>query len=237
MQVMKIDEVMKLLNESVLLRKANESKTEEYAERMKAGVVFPPIVIGTWPKSDKYGNTGIIDGIHRLGASVLAGVKDISVEHKSFKELHEALAYMYTANMSHGLPPTEGQRNSRIKLLKSIDPKATLDTLAEVFKLGRSSIDRILKDQQGEGPSGRKAGANARKEEKKPEAYTPKAFFAVLDKIEFTLSRVRPTAEIVAYASPEVERNGQSESEVDQDKVDSLQSVMKLLSVVLKAFA
>ena len=229
-QTMKLDAAMKLLNEAVLLRKANPAKTEEYAERMKAGVVFPPIVFGTWPKSDKYGETGWIDGIHRLGASALCGVKDIAYEIKKFDELTTALAYMYTVNMSHGLPPTEGQRNSRIKLLKQIDPKATLDSLAELFKLGRSSIDRILKDQQSEGASGRKKGEAFRKEDKKPEALKPKPFFASLEKINYTLARVRPTGEIIAYCMPETDKG----VELDKDKLATIKDTMKWLSAVLK---
>lgn len=237
MQLMKIDTATKLVNESILLRKANDNKIEEYAERMKAGVVFPPIIVGTWPKSEKYGEGGIVDGIHRVAAADKAGMKEIGVEQKKFNDLQEALTYMYTANMSHGLPPTEGQRNTRIKLLKQLDPKATVDTLAATFKLGRSSIDRILRDEQGEGRSGRKTGAQKRKEEKKPEPLKPKSFFTALDRIIFTLSRVRPTADIVAFASPEEEVNGKSQTVVDEGKREQIQDTLKLLNAILKELA
>lgn len=230
---MKVDLILTLLNEHVLLRKANEAKTEEYAERMKAGVTFPPIIVGTWPGSDKYGSTGIVDGIHRVGAAVLAGLKEMDVERKSFDSLPQAMAFMYTVNMSHGLPPTEGQRNARIKLLKQLDPKATLDTLADQFKLGRSSIDRILKDQQGEGPSGRKKGANERKDTKKPEPLKPKPFFVSLERVVFTLSRVRPTADIAAYMTPE----GDKGPIVDKEKMAVLKESINLLKALYDELA
>ena len=58
----------------------------------------------------------------------------------------------------------------------------------------------------------------------------PKQFFTALEKIDFTLSRVRPTADIIAFVSPESEAGPQ----VDEDKVAEIKNVVKLLSAVLK---
>lgn len=228
MNRLRLEELAKAVNESISLRKPNKDTITAYAEKMDAGVEFPPIVIGRWPKSDKYGESGIVDGLHRLAAATQAKLKDFPVEFIQYESLDKALADMYTRNMQHGLPPTEGQRNARIKLLKQINPNETIDTLGKQFGLNRSSIDRILKGKQGEGKSGRKGGANASAAHKTLEPLKPKQFFALLDRLEFTLNRVRPVADIVAYCSPESEDG----VKIDQDKKKKLASVVKLLSGV-----
>ena len=230
MQMHLITDIMKHVNEAISLRKPNKLTVEKYAELMEGGTKFPPIVIGQWPHSDKYGMGGIVDGLHRLAAAAIAKVKEMPVEFVKYETLDQALADMYTRNMQHGLPPTEGQRNARIKLLKQINPQETIDTLAKKFGLGRSSVDRILKDKQGEGKSGRKGGAIASAAHKTLEPLKPKQFFALLDRIDMTLNRVKATADIIAYASPEIEGKG---AVVDKDKRKRLESLVKLLNGVL----
>ncbi len=231
---MLVASLVKEINEAISLRKPHKDTIKSYAEKMEAGVEFPPIVIGQWPKSDKYGESGIVDGLHRLAAASEAKLKDHAVEIVKYESLDQALADMYVRNMQHGLPPTEGQRNARIKLLKQISPNETIDTLGRKFGLNRSSIDRILKGKQGEGKSGRKGGANASASHKTLEPLKPKPFFALLDRVEFTLARVRPTADIIAYCSPEVEDKG---PDVDKEKVKKLQTVVKYLNGILSELA
>jgi hypothetical protein len=228
MSMLSLEALKKLGNEEILLRKIDTKKAEEYAEKMRAGVVFPSVKIGRWPKSEKYGETGIVDGLHRIYAANATGLKEIEAETIEFKSLPEALSYMYTANMAHGLPPTEGQRNARIVLLKKMDPTLTLDKIGQVFKLTKSSIDRILKGQQGEGQGGRKAGAIKSEAHKTLEPLKPKAFFAMLDKIVYTCERKRAVAEIVAFASPE----GEEGVEIDQEKVALLGEVETYLKAI-----
>ena len=229
MTKMSIEQLTKLVNEAISLRKPHKDTIANYAEKMESGVQFPSIVVGQWPKSDKYGDSGIIDGLHRLAAATVAKLKEFPVEHVQFETLEQALADMYVRNMQHGLPPTEGQRNARIKLLKQINPNETIDTLAKKFALNRSSIDRILKGKQGEGKSGRKGGANASAAHKTLDALKPKPFFAMLDRLEFTLNRVRPTADIIAYCTPETDNGVQ----VDKEKKKKLDAVIKLLQGVV----
>lgn len=230
---MKIPELLKLLNEDIVLRPVNDNKVEEYAERMEAGVEFPSVKIGQWPKSDKYGDTGIVDGIHRVFAAKKAGKADLKSESIVFKSIQEALSYMYTANMAHGLPPTEGQRNARMVLLKKIDPTLTLEKMAEQFKIGKSSVDRILKGTQGEGKSGPKSGAKKSVAHKSLEPLKAKVFLSLLEKINYTLERVRPTAEIVAYVTPE----GTDGVVLNTEHRDTIRATEKFLGILLKAIA
>lgn len=229
MQTQLIADIANQVNEAISLRKPNKDTIKTYTELMLGGTKFPPIVIGQWPKSDKYGESGVIDGLHRLAAATHAKLKEFPVEVVQYESLDQALADMYVRNMQHGLPPTEGQRNARIKLLKQINPTETIDTLGKKFGLNRSSIDRILKGKQGEGKSGRKGGANASAAHKTLEPLKPKSFFAMVDRLEFTLNRVRPTADIIAYCSPETE-DGVS---IDKDKKKKLEAIVKLLQGVI----
>lgn len=228
---MKLSELVKHINEAVSLRNPNKEKIAEYAEHMKAGKAFPPIVIGHWPNSEKYGESGIVDGMHRLSAAQEAGLTEFSTETKKFPTLESALAYMYTANMSHGLPVTEGQRNKRIILLKQIDAKLTLEQLAKEFGLHPSSIDRILKGQQGEGKSGPK-GANKRKEESAPKKASQ--LFKTIEGLNKEFIRKRPNqlVELGAYLSPATEEN--PEGETDQDKLQELVILHDTLKSLIK---
>jgi hypothetical protein len=225
-----VERVLKFVNDAIALRKPDEKTAQAYAEKMEQGIKFPPIILGQWPKSEKYGESGIIDGMHRLNAAILAKLKDIDVQIVKYESLEQALADMYTRNMQHGLPPSEGQRNKRIKLLKQINPQETVDTLAKAFALNRSSIARILKDQQGEGKSGRKGGATANAAHKSLSALLPKQFFASLERFDYTLNKVRATADIIAYVTPQ----GENGPILDKDKKKKLDSVIKQLLTVQK---
>lgn len=222
--------IAKFINEEISLRPMNAGKVAEYAERLKLGVTFPPIMVGSWPKSDKYGESGVVDGLHRLMAAKEAGLKSFEVTEMKFNSLQEALTYMYQANMAHGLTPTEGQRNARIKLIRKIEPDAGIEKLAKEFKLSTSSIDRIIKDQQGEGKSGPKTGTKKNAAHKNLEPLKPKAVLSACERIVYTLTRVRPAADLVAFCQPE----GEEGLELDQDKFDLLVETVKLLQGIVK---
>ena len=97
---MSLKEIEPWINEKIALRKPNPNKIVEYAERMTEGAKFPPIKLGTWPMNAKYGERGVVDGLHRLASASQAKVATLDVEHNLFKSLEEALLYMYTANMA-----------------------------------------------------------------------------------------------------------------------------------------
>lgn len=198
---MKVSDLAEHINEKISLRKPNESKIDEYAERMLAGVTFPPVIFGKWPKNEKYGDSGIVDGLHRLAAAIKAKLDSLPSETKVFDSLEQALAFMYTANMEHGLPVTEGQRNARIKLLRQISPEMTLDKIAKQFGIHPSSVDRIIKGKQGEGKSGPK-GANVSKAHKDQKPMKGKAFLSTLERIGGTLKKASDIAAILEYLNP-----------------------------------
>lgn len=221
-------ELQSLVNDSIALRRPNLDKVAEYAERMRAGVTFPAVVIGTWPKTEKYGETGIVDGLHRVLAAVDSGTPLMS-ETKVFKSLSEALAYGYEANMRHGFPVTEGQRNKRIVLMRQLDPKMNIDMLAKVFGIGRSSIDRILKGEQGEGKSGPKTGTTKSDAHKTKDPMKPSAIYKTIVKLNNEFIRKRPSqgTELAGYLSPISE--GHEEGELDKERLAEVEALIEHL--------
>jgi Mor family transcriptional regulator len=195
--------------------------------------VFPPVVIGTWPKSEKYGEKGILDGLHRVSAAVVAGLEGLEAIEKNFKTLQEAMLFAYEANMAHGIPVGESARNRRIKLLKQLDAKLTLEELGKQFQLGKSTIDRILKGEHTSEKPGRKTGANGSKGQKSQEAMSPRAFFNMLEKIDFTFQRKRATADIVTAFSPATKDN--PDGEPDKEKYDLLATCFNHFKELSKA--
>ena len=73
--------------------KINERTVEEYAEDMKEGTVFPPIVVF----KDSSGNHWLSDGFHRLLAAAMAERNEISVEVRE-GSLRNAILYSCGAN-------------------------------------------------------------------------------------------------------------------------------------------
>ena len=230
---MLLSELEKHVNESIKLRSPNKGKTEEYAERMEAGVTFPPIVIGHWPKSEKYGESGIVDGIHRLIAATLAKRTEFPTETKKFQSLEEALVYAYTANMAHGLPVTESQRNSRIQLLRKIDPKLTLEKIGKQFGLGKSSVDRIIKGDQGEGKPGPK-GASKSTGQKTAEPKKASGLYKLMTTLNEEFQRKRPNqlVEMRAYLTPSTKEH--PDGEVDKERCATIAELTHYLTILLK---
>ena len=75
--------------------KWNTSTIERYAEALRAGAEFPPIVIDA--------DTGLLlDGKHRLEAHRKAGVEEIAAERRTVPEGMSAKYYAATLSASHG---------------------------------------------------------------------------------------------------------------------------------------
>lgn len=231
---MKLKDLEPYLNEAIKLRSPNTEKAQAYGESMLAGANFPAIKVGHWPKTEKYGECGIVDGVHRFLGATYAKLSDFPVETIKFHTLTEALTYMVTANQEHGIPLTDGQRNKRIVLLKQMDPKLTLEKIGKLFTLHPSSVDRILKGTQGEGKSGVKSGTHTNKAHKNQDPKKANSIFKSITMLNEEFARKRPNqiAELGSYCSPIVE--GHPDGLVDQEKVNQLKILVMHLNVIVK---
>lgn len=227
---MSVEELQKIINPEIALRGVNEARVADYAEKMSQGVKFPPVVIGRFPRSEKYGSEGIIDGVHRLTAAQAAGLKNFPYEEVQYSSLQDMLSDMYIRNMAHGMPVTEGQRNSRIKLLRT--QGMTLEAIGNKFGLAKQSIDRIVRGQQGEGKSGPK-GASKSKAHATNEGLKPKAFFGALEKINRTFELKRATAAVVEHMIVVSEQK--PDGEPDDDMLSAINLTIENLTNLKKA--
>jgi len=91
--------------------KNDEGVVEEYAEAMKSGAKFPPIVAF---EDDTL--ILVADGFHRYAAAVRAGVKKIEVEVRSGGR-REALLYAAMANVAHGLRHSNADKRRAVQRL------------------------------------------------------------------------------------------------------------------------
>lgn len=90
----------------------NQFTIDEYAEKMVAGAIFPPVVV-FFDGSEYW----LADGFHRINAAIQAGIDHINVDIKD-GDKRDAILYAVGANSSHGLRRTnEDKRNAVLLLL------------------------------------------------------------------------------------------------------------------------
>jgi hypothetical protein len=96
----------------------NNKTAREYAEAMRIGTVFPPVVVFT----DSKGVHWLADGFHRTEAAELAGLTEIAAERR-LGSRKDALIFAASANISHGLRRTTADKRRAIELVLVACPK------------------------------------------------------------------------------------------------------------------
>lgn len=100
----------------------NQSIVSEYAEALKAGAVFPPVVVfkdgvSMW----------LADGFHRFHAHLTAGLSEIECDVRIGTQ-RQAILFSLSANASHGLRRTnEDKRKAVMTLLNDSEWSAWSD--------------------------------------------------------------------------------------------------------------
>ena len=111
-----IDLEIKLIRidgDTQIREKISERTVEEYAEDMRNGANFPPIVVFL----DSEGEYWLSDGFHRVLAAATVDRAQILAEVRQ-GSLRDAILYACSANATHGLRRTnKDKRNSVLKLL------------------------------------------------------------------------------------------------------------------------
>ena len=94
----------------------NQEVVAEYAEAMKQGATFPPVVV--FFDGSKY---WLADGFHRIAAKQANGVLEVLTERK-FGSRREAILFAAGANATHGLRRSNADKRQVVeRLLK--DPE------------------------------------------------------------------------------------------------------------------
>ena len=122
----------------------NDETIEEYAEAMRKGVKFPPVVVFT----DDGAFYGLADGFHRYHAAKQTANKwSLQAEIKDGGK-REAILYAVGANASHGLRPSrEDKRNSVLKLLNDKEWSQWSDReIARQCRVSQPLVSRLRAD-------------------------------------------------------------------------------------------
>ena len=96
----------------------NQVTAAEYAEAMKSGAVFPPVVVFV----DAKGAHWLADGFHRCAAAELAGLAEIAADVRQGSR-KDALLHAASANASHGLRRTNADKRRAVALVLGNFPK------------------------------------------------------------------------------------------------------------------
>lgn len=91
--------------------KLYEEVVADYAEDMKQGAEFPPVII--YYDGKEY---WLADGFHRVRAKEAIGAKEVSAEVKT-GELRDAVLYSVGANAAHGLRRTNADKRRAVNRL------------------------------------------------------------------------------------------------------------------------
>lgn len=213
-------------NPKMLLRPINRGLVEQYAQALRDGAEFPPIVVGNCPTEDGGRTQFMVDGNHIYRACALAE-KAHKVEFLDYPNVASALADQLRRNMRHGLHLSTGQRNQRIKDLVEKYNWSTRQ-IGEAIGLSNASVSRIyreIQDTGGTGRPGRQAGAAPQG----PKPLAPRQFITAVENLHRTLSDPGTRAQtLAAIYSP-----GRPQEEI-QRIVGNLQSLIDELSMLVQ---
>ncbi len=95
--------------------KLNQDVVDEYAQAMKRGDKFPPLIV----YEDSDCNRVLADGYHRAAAAIQADLKSFSVEIRKGSQW-DALLYSFKANGTHGLRLSNADKWKAVTMVLSL---------------------------------------------------------------------------------------------------------------------
>lgn len=157
---LRVDEIEATSATQVRVR-INDELVSEYAEDMKNGAIFPPLVCFAEQGSSRY---ILADGFHRLAAAVRAELKEIPVKlHEG--SLGDALDHALGANATNGARRSSADKRHAVQLALK-DPrhqKLTLREVAELCVVSKSLVHDI-KQEANQKAQAKKAGTTGKEE-------------------------------------------------------------------------
>ena len=107
-----------------------------YAEEMKAGAIFPPILVGEYQ-----GKFIVVDGYHRVGATKELGVEFIKGKLKKYDELSVLVEDSVKANNHHGIRYTPQDKAHIARLLEEYGLEK--DTISDLVRVPIDKLERF----------------------------------------------------------------------------------------------
>ena len=178
-------------NTAYLLRPINTRVVEEYAQAMKDGAEFPPIILGTTPDEDGEPIKLIVDGNHIYRACQVAEMSH-KCEYISYPTLADALADQLKRNSYHGVRLTRMQRDKRIKQLIE-EFNWSVRQVAHACGVSSATVSRVNRDMQGAEAKRRPA-----RQATGPRVLQPRAFINTIENLFVTLEDQTARAQTLA---------------------------------------
>lgn len=173
-----------------LLRHTDTDRVLMYAEAMRRGDVFPDIHLGEYV--DDHGIQYIvIDGVHRLKAYALAGMKRVPVTFERYRDEAHAYADQLSRNMRHGLHLHDIERDRRIKLMAN-KYGWTLRQIGKEVGLHFTGVGRIIRGLSEGSKTGPKLGRMH-----KMVAADPVKFIRIIKTCDLTLHDEQSKSELL----------------------------------------
>jgi len=113
----------------------NKRTVSEYAEAMKAGATFPPVVV----YRDSKGVLWLADGFHRVAAAELAGLTELPTDVREGGR-KEALLFAAKSNGEHGLRRTNADKRRAVLLLLAAFPKLSDRKIGEACGVDNKTV-------------------------------------------------------------------------------------------------
>ena len=135
------DAAKSLGNQARIAKPIDEARVEQYAEAMRRGEIFPPVIAHGKP-----GKYVIADGNHRLHGALRA--KKPLRMYLISADARTIVLITFEANTRHGLPTSEDERIQQALYL--IDNGANIPEAAAALSLSRKVVDRASQQRNAE---------------------------------------------------------------------------------------
>lgn len=174
--------------------KTNPATVAEYAERMKAGDKFPPLVVYLVD-----GKHVLADGFHRLLAATKIGLTAFPAQIRvgTRKDL---IAFAVGANTRHGLPRTNADKRRAAEMAVAELADLSDHAIAQACKVSQPFVSKVRKQLKTVISSGKRTGRDG-KARKLPAKKAPKTAACEATKSDGRCSPSSTTTQSTAPAS------------------------------------
>jgi hypothetical protein len=119
----------------------NKATVAEYAEALRAGAVFPAIVVFR----DAKGAVLLADGWHRVEAAREAGLTELPADIREGGR-KEALLFSAASNATHGLRRTNSDKRRAVMLVLAACPRWADRRIAEACGVGNKFVGDVRRE-------------------------------------------------------------------------------------------
>jgi hypothetical protein len=188
----------------------NEKVVDKYAERMKAGDVFPAVNVFRT-------EAGLLlaDGFHTYEAARRTGFTEISALTNQGSR-KDAIEFSLRANTTHGLPRTNEDKRQAARLALEEFSDRSDGAIAEMIKVSQSFVSGIRRELKSDLSSVPRLGRDGKKR-KSPNPKSPRPKKSAKAEVDQTPMRVE-LAEPSADESKEEPCDAETPTAFDQDQ-------------------